>query len=226
VDKLNDFNIGHVGAFMFKHIRANTDITYYEEEFRCIRHGHYDELFERVKTYFPEDAIESPILTIYNGHRENATPTSDKTVFTQRLQCDFVGLMNNQPAMYYFSKLLLKAYGAIADEQFETKVFQQVVLFELGLRNALCNDYIKYGWDHNLIAEMRMELTDVIDELSWINEYNPEQIELLNKGRQFRNYVKTKELRRAQFSSPEEALEKFHSVIRLTKELEIALYSD
>lgn len=222
MNKVEDFYIAHVGAFMFKHIRAETNIHKFKQEFRCLRHGHYDELIERVRSYFPDVEMESPIIVAYDiGKGE---PTTDKSTFNQRMMCDFVGIINCQKPMHHFAQLLVTEYGKIKDEEFETKVFQEVVLYELGLRNALCNAYKNNEWEHNLISSLRLEMEDVIDELAYIYNLTPENIDLLTKGRQFRNYVKEKKLRKNQFESSAQALIKFKEAITLAKQLEFSLY--
>lgn len=221
MQKRDEFVIGHVGGFMLKHIRANTPITEFADEFRYIRHGHYDTLIETVQKRFPGNQFRSPIQV---GYFNGEITTNN---FTQRNHCDFVGIMNSQKPLNEFSKLLLAKYPIIKDPEFETRVFQEVILFELSIRNNLSNQYLNRGWNHNELTDTKIDLEPAINKLCELKEFNSDIKELFHTARQFRNYVVKQKLGPTyNFKTGEEGLLKFRQAIKTGQENEIGLYID
>jgi hypothetical protein len=216
--KKEDYNIAKVGGFMLKHLRAGTDISTFKNEFIYIRHGHYDKLIDSVQKMFPNTEFKSPIVVGYS----KGTITTDN--FSQKTQCDWVGLVNCNKPMAFFGQKLKAKYGLITDPEFPTQVFNDIILFELGIRSGLCNQYKNRDWDHNKITDEKTDLEPAIDEVCELRNISNEDKEALHLGRQFRNYIKKQVFKSQHFSTAEEGLLKFYKAIEVVQKHEISLY--
>lgn len=221
MNKINDFVIGHVGAFMLIHLRAKTELNEFKDEFKFIRHAHYDKLIESVQNRFPNSNFKSPILAGYS----NGKITTDN--FTQKTHCDFVGLMNSQKPLREFFKLLITKYPILEDSEFETKLFQEVILFELSIRNNLCNHYINKGWNHNELTDEKIDLEPAINKLCELNSLNEENKSIIQTARQFRNCLKEQKIKPSyNFKTYSEGLNIFKQAIKVFKQSGICLFND
>jgi hypothetical protein len=159
-------------GYMLKVMKHGILITKYKEEFAAIRHGNYDDFIELVGGNRP------PMVVYHNGSFSNQDSISQKTHF------DFAGLALAQPSLKIFFHKCVDEYGKELlnnDSDISNSVYKKIALFEPSLRMHANN---------NKLLNEREELVDVIKKLGDLKNLLPDEIEKLQKGRQFLNDIK------------------------------------
>ncbi len=123
------------------------------------------------------------------------------------------GLLNAETGVARFGNHLFKIYGNATDPEFTTNLLECVIEYELGFRNALCNELMKRNINHNFVQDLKIELQDLIDIVCMFRDFNQQDKETFHLGRKFINYVKHNNLNA--FASVEEAVEKFSKAYHL-----------
>jgi len=201
-------NIISLGAYILKVQRSGIKLTEYKDQFRQIRHGHYDEFLKSVRILFPDKKIEDAIKVKYDSGKIRVSN------FSQKEGCDFEGLLNAESGVATLGNHIYRVYGKASDPEFTTNLLECVIEFELGFRNALCNELMKREIDHNFINELKVEIEDIITLVCLFKEVTNQDKEVFQTGRKFINYVKHKNLRG--FENVEDGVKKFSEAFDLS----------
>jgi hypothetical protein len=194
-------------GYMLKVMRSGTAITKYKDEFNAIRHGDYDEFISLVKG-------EKPIMIVWQeGTLANQDNISQKTHF------DMIVLISAQNSLQIFLNNCVKEYGEEflkQEPEISNDIYRKTALFEVSLRIHANNNKIPIN--------KREDLVDVIIKLSNFKGLSPEEIEKLQKGRQFLNDIKhhnNKPNYKRKFSTWEEGVSKFKEAYKILEEKEL-----
>ena len=143
-------------------------ITHFDDQFKHIRHGNYFDFLNLVQGPIPE------IISYKEG-----IVTTDNT--PRKTDCDFELLIKSGPSLVIFYKHCKSVYGEIVDNDIPDEIYCKTVLFEIGLRMHANN--------LGLLNE-RERLINVINKLCAAKQIPQDDIDALQKGREFTNMIK------------------------------------
>lgn len=158
-------------GYMYKVMKNGMDTKPFASEFAAIRHGDYEDFVNQIGK--PIDFIVS-----YSGGRIN----TDTSIGVD--DSDFGRLLKSGESLMVFFKECKKTYGQIVDNDIPDEVYERVALFELSIRMHKNN---------STRDEDRVNLVDIIDTLGEIKGLSEANINALQEGRKFLNYVKRPE---------------------------------
>lgn len=161
-----------VVGYMLKVLKSGVDTQKFDNEFKAIRHGNYDDFLDLVKGERP------PMVVWHEGTILNQDEISQKTT------CDFAGLLLAGPSLNDFFSACLAEYGnsyLYDNDEISNDIYSKVVLFEISLRMHANN--------HKLLGE-REQLVNVITKLCAFSNIPQDDIDKLQGGRKFVNEIK------------------------------------
>ncbi len=178
--------IAHTVAYMLKVMKSGADLSQHRKPFASIRHGNYDDFIDEVDG-------ELPFMIVYNaGNIED-----DVNKISQKTHFDFAGLIKAGPSMKKFYYECFNSFGRITDPDIPDQIFEDVALFEIGLRMHANN---------NELLDEREEFEGVINKLSDFKNLTLNEKEALHQGRKFLNMIKHGKL---SFPSWDEGIQAF-----------------
>ena len=193
-----DFVVG----YMLKVLKSKAEITKYKEEFNAIRHGDYVCFINLINIGIPDD-----IIVAKEGVVE-LIPTEKQM---EMKNVDFLFLLLSAPALKEFYSKCYQENGNIIDYDLLDEDFENVANFEMVLRMCVNNKYI---------IEQKIELINVINLLCNDLLIPKNEVDKIQKGREFINMVKG---HRPKFSSYKEGLNAFSEAIEILKKYDVIL---
>lgn len=189
-------------GYMIKVMKLGLDISIHKDIFASIRHGNYDEFIELINTEKPW------ILAYKDGIITNQENTSQKT------HGDFAGLILSGTALKRFYYNISTHYGPLIDTDITDEIYQNVALYELVFRMHANN---------NNLIDSKEELVNVIKKVSLFKNISDNEIQILQKGREFINDIKhhNKPKYKRKFTSWLEGSICFNQAYIITKKYEI-----
>ncbi|HTB52445.1 MAG TPA: hypothetical protein VK718_06710 [Ferruginibacter sp.] len=185
-------------GYMLKVLKSGRPIITYKKEFALIRHGNYYEFINLI-------GEPIPFIIMYNrGVITEETEAREDDI-------DFAGLLKAGPSLLKFYQECKRIYGEVKDNDITDEVYKRVVLFEIGLR--------MHAQNNNLLNE-KEELINVIIKICDFKKLPQEEIEVLQKGRQFLNMVKHN---KGQFNSWKEGLVAFHKAYEISNKYKMTV---
>lgn len=193
-----DFVIG----YMLKVIKSKTEITKYKKEFNAIKHGDYVCFINLINIGIPDDIIVA---------KEGEVELISTEKQMEMKNVDFLFLLLSAPALKEFYSKCYEEFGNITDYDLSDDDFENVANFEMVLRMFVNNKYI---------IEQKIELVNVINLLCSDLLIPKNEVDKIQKGREFINMVKG---HRAKFPSYKEGLKAFSEAIEILKKNDIIL---
>lgn len=178
--------IAVVVGYMLKVLKNCKKITHFKDEFSAIRHGDYITFIDLV-------GGPLPFMVVYNEgviKSGKLQPSKD--------DIDFELLLKSGPSLKIFYYNCLVAYGEIIDKDISDELFENAVLFEIGIRMHANN--------FTLLNE-RSTLETVINLLCDHKNIPAIDKDIIHKGRLFLNMIKHN---KKHFSSWQEAKAAFN----------------
>jgi hypothetical protein len=191
-----DFVVG----YMLKVIKSKAKITKYKNEFNAIKHGDYVCFINSIGIGIPND-----ITVLKEGE---IIPTEKQM---EMKNADFLFLLLASPSLLNFYAKCHQEYGNILDSDLSDKDFENLANFEMVLRMSVNNIFI---------IENRIELINVINLLCKDLLIPENEIEIIQKGREFLNMVKG---HKANFSSYQDGLSVFSKSLEILKKYNIVV---
>jgi hypothetical protein len=189
-----------VVGYMLKVIKAAIKITKFKKEFNAIKHGDYVCFINLIGVGIPKD------IAVY---KEGKIIPSEKQMETKN--ADFLLLLLSSISLVEFYKKCYAEYGEIEDLEMTNIDFERLANFEMTLRMFYNNIFIN---------EKRIDLIDVINTLLTEKEIPKNEIEVVQKGRDFLNMIKG---HKAKFNSIEEGLIAFSNSLNVLNKYEITI---
>jgi hypothetical protein len=193
-----DFVVG----YMLKVIKSKAVITKYKEEFNSIKHGDYVCFINLLNIGIPNN-----IIVAKEGEVE-LIPTEKQM---EMKNVDFLFLLLSAPALNEFYLKCYQEFGNITDKDLSDEDFEKVANFEMVLRMRVNNRYR---------IEQKIELINVINLLCSDLLIPKNEVDKIQKGREFINMVKG---HRPKFPSYKEGLKVFSEAVEVLKKYDIIL---
>jgi hypothetical protein len=191
-----DFVVG----YMLKVIKSKAKITKYKSEFNAIKHGDYISFINLIGVGIPKN-----IVVLKEGE---IIPTENQM---EMKNADFLFLLLSGPSLLHFYEKCHKEYGDILDSDLRDKDFENLANFEMALRMSVNNIFI---------IEHRIDLINVINLLCKDLMVPENEIEIIQKGREFLNMIKG---HKSKFLSYEDGLNAFSKSLKILKKHEISV---
>lgn len=189
-----DFVVG----YMLKVIKSGTKITKFKNEFNAIKHGDYVCFINLIDVGIPKD------ITFY---KEGEIIASEKQI--EAKNTDYLLLLLASFSLKQFYKECFAEYGEIEDLEISNIDFESLANFEMTLRMF---------YNNISVNEKRIDLIDVINILLTKKEIPKNEIEIVQKGRDFLNMVKG---HKSKFNSIEVGLIAFSKSLNVLNKYEI-----
>ena len=189
-----------VVGYMLKVIKSGTKITKFKNEFNAIKHGDYVGFINLIGVGIPKD------VTFY---KEGEIIPSEKQI--EAKNTDFLLLLLSSISLTEFYKKCFAEYGEINDLELSNIYFERLANFEMTLRMFYNNIFVN---------DKRIALFDVIKILLTEKEIPKNEIELVQKGRDFLNMIKG---HKAKFNSIEEGRTAFSNSLNILNKYEIII---
>lgn len=187
-----------VVGYMLKVIKSRNKITKFKNEFNAIKHGDYGCFINLLQIGIPNNVAVSIDCEII--------PT-EKQLLTKN--CDYLLLILSGPSLNEFYLQCKKEYGAIIDNDLTDEDFEKLANFEMVLRMFVNNIFSING---------RIDLINLINLLGNDMGIPQDEIEIIQKGREFLNMVKG---HKPKFSSYYEGLNYFVRALSILEKYEI-----
>jgi hypothetical protein len=189
-----------VVGYMLKVIKSGTKISKFQKEFDAIKHGDYVCFINLIGVGIAKD------ITFY---QEGTIIPSENQMDSKNV--DFLFLMLSSISFRKFYEKCYQEYGEIIDTELTDIDFENLANFEMILRMFYNNIFVNEG---------RMTLFDIINILFTEKNIPINEIEIVQKGRDFLNMVKG---HKAKFSSIKEGLITFSEALAILKKYKITI---
>lgn len=189
-----------VVGYMLKVIKSGIKITKFKREFDAIKHGDYNCFINLIGCGIPNNIV---------FYKEGEIIPTEKQIEVENV--DFLHLNLSSISLKDFYSKCYFEYGEIKDSELSTNDFENLANFEMVLRMFFNNEFI---------TEKRVRLFDIIEILLIHKKIPRDEIDIVQKGREFLNMVKG---HKAKFKSTEEGLNFFKKALSILQKNEIFL---
>ena len=189
-----------VVGYMLKVIKSGAEITKFKEEFVAIKHGDYINFISLLGVEVPKNIVV---------FKEGEIIPSEKQIEIKN--ADFILLLLASNSLRSFYSKCHKEFGEINDSELLNEDFEKLANFEIVLRMFFNNVFI---------TKKRATLMSVIIHVLRDKGVSEEEIQIVQKGREFLNMVKG---HKAKFSSIEEGLIAFRNAFDVLEKYQITL---